>query len=145
MTNIDSQLIHRKLETLQDYLQKLEELKGLGQETFLSDHKHYALAEHYLQLAIEIVLDVSRHLVVALGLETPEDAHGLLPALQKAGILSDEFVRQNLKMPGFRNRLLHAYEEIDHQKTYKYLQEHYQDLQEFSRLISIYLLKQTNG
>lgn len=141
MTVIDKKLIHRKLKALQNYLSRLEKIRGLDYEAFLSDDRNYALAEHYLQLSVETVLDVCRHLVVALELKTPDDSHGLLPELGKAGILSKKFVERNLQMPGFRNRLVHVYEDIDHEKTYGYLQEHLDDLKDFTRQISQYLLK----
>lgn len=87
-------------------------------------------------------LDICRHLVVALKLNTPDDAHGLLPLLAKHKILSNDYANRNAKMPGFRNRLVHGYSEIDHEKTYEYLLEHLSDLKDFSKQVSRYLLKE---
>lgn len=141
MIAVDKKLIHRKLKALQSYLSRLEKLRDINHHTFLSDDRNYALAEHYLQLSVETVLDVCRHLVVALELKIPDDSHSLLPELSKAGILSKTFVERNLQMPGFRNRLVHVYEDIDHKKTYEYLQEHLADFQDFIEQVSKYLLK----
>lgn len=141
MTTIDKKFIKRKFEALQDYIDKLKEFRAINPQNYVADYRHHALAEHYLQLCIEIVLDVARHLVISLNLKTPEESHGLLPALEKAHILSADFVKRNLKMPGFRNRLVHEYEDIDHAKTFAYLQEHLQDFGEFMKQISGYVSK----
>jgi len=140
MTTIDQKFIKRKFEALQDYINKLDELRTTSAKDYAADYRNHAIAEHYLQLCIEIVLDVSRHLVISLNLKTPEESHGLFPALEKANVLSADFVQRNLKMPGFRNRLVHEYEGVDHAKTYAYLQEHLRDFKEFMKQISGHLL-----
>lgn len=141
MTTLDRDLISKKLEMLADYSDKLKEFCVLDRNIYMADHHHYALAEHYLQQTIEIVIDISRYLVIALALKTPNDTHGLFPLLKKAGVLSNEFVERNQGMSGFRNRLVHQYETIDHGKTYEYLQEHLTDFKEFTKEVSQFLLK----
>jgi uncharacterized protein YutE (UPF0331/DUF86 family) len=141
MSEIDRELIRRKLETLRDYLQKLEDLKSLDRETFLIDHHNFGLAEHYLQLSIEIVLDVCRHLVVALNAKTPEDSRGLFKILAEYGVLTDAFSKKNQNMAAFRNRLVHEYSEVDHEKVYDYLQDYFGELEKFIVEISSYFEK----
>lgn len=140
MSSIDREYIRRKIEELEDYLAKLKEFQALNRAAYTTDYHHYALAEHFLQLAIESVLDICRALVIGLGLRSPDDAHGLFPLLEQQGILSSDFTKRNAHMPGFRNRLVHAYEAIDHDKTYDYLREHLTDFQEFIKAVSRYVL-----
>src|SRR3989338_553704 len=142
MTKIDQVMIRGKLEELKDHLEKLEEFRSLNIEKFSADHHNYALAVHYLQQSLEVVLDISRRLVISLELKTPDDSHSLFPLLQKAGVLTEKFATRNSKLPGFRNRLVHLYETIDHTKTYEYLQEHFDDLNKFIKQVSKFLLKQ---
>ena len=142
MTEVDNELINKKLADLRDYLHKLEEFIPMDKKTFTADHHHYGLAEHYLQAAIEAVLDVCRHLVVARELSMPDDAHGLFSLLVKQKVLTNTFAGRNEKMPGFRNRLVHSYSEIDHEKTFAYLQEHLPDFQVFISQVSRFLINQ---
>lgn len=142
MSNLDKELIQNKMEGLRDYLQKLEEFRGMEKPVYLSDHHHYGLAEHYMQQAIEIILDICRNFVIAMELKTPDDPHGLFSLLQKQKILTMDFAERNAKMVGFRNRLVHEYAEIDHEKTYDYLQEHLKDLGDFMKQVSEYLAEQ---
>ncbi len=80
--------------------------------------------------------------MINLEIKIPNDSHELLSLLANEKVLTKEFARRNLKMPGFRNRLVHQYDDVDHVKTYKYLQEHFSDLQEFINQVSRFLLKQ---
>lgn len=133
MGQVDKKQITKKLQELNDYLQKLEEFRRLDLETYVSDYHHYGLAEHYLQLAVETILDICRSIVISSELKIPDDSHGLLPLLAEKDVLSKNFAERNAQMPGFRNRLVHNYEAIDHAKTYEYLQDHFVDLQEFMK------------
>lgn len=139
MSEIDKELVRRKLETLKGYVQKLAELRSLDKQAFLGDHRHFGLAEHYLQLSIEIVLDVCRHLVVVLAAKTPEDSRGLFQVLAQHNVLTPEFAEKNQNMAGFRNRLVHEYSEIDHEKVYMYLQNYFGEFEKFIVEISRYL------
>ena len=140
MSAIDKELVRRKLEELRECLRKLAEFRGMDKTIFVSDYHQYGLAEHFLQLAIELILDVCRHMVIALQLRAPDDAHGLFPLLEQNRILSADFVQKNIHMPGFRNRLVHGYADIDHEKAYEYLQMHLDDFEDFIQQISKYLL-----
>ncbi len=139
MSDIDKELIRRKLESLREYIQRLEELKALNKQNFLGDHHNFGLAEHYLQLSIEIVLDVCRHLVVALNIKTPEDSRGLFQILAEQNILTGKFSEKNKNMAGFRNRLVHEYSEVDHGRVYTYLQNYFGEFEIFIVEISRYL------
>lgn len=141
MSKLDKELITKKLQELLSYINKLEEFRSLDESTFVQDHHNYGLAEHYMQQSIEVILDIARHFVLALDLKMPDEPHGLLPLLSQKKVLTEDFVQRNEKISGFRNRLVHAYDEIDHEKTYKYLQEHLTDFQDFSKQVSSYLLK----
>ena len=65
----------------------------------------------------------------------------LLLQLASHGVLTPEFSNRNAPMVGFRNVLVHVYAEVDHVKTYEYLQEHLVDFDEFIRQVSQYLLR----
>ncbi len=142
MSEIDKELLRRKLEILREYIQKLQEFRSMDEQTFLIDYHNFGLAEHYLQLAIELVLDVCRHFIVAMGLKTSEDSRGFFELLAKNGILTQDFFEKNKNMSGFRNRLVHEYSEINHKRVYQYLQDYFDEFEKFIVLISKYLERQ---
>ena len=139
MSAIDQELIRRKLWQLENYLKKLERFRTLDQAAYVTSDDNYGLAKHWLQLAIEATLDVCRSLVLGLELKMPDEAQNLLTLLRDAKVLTTEFVERNQSMVGFRNLLVHEYAEVDHAKTYDYLQEHTDDLRDFIQQIKEYL------
>jgi uncharacterized protein YutE (UPF0331/DUF86 family) len=141
MGDLDKELLRRKLEYLREYLDKLKEFSSMEETVFLSDHHNYGLSEHYLQQAIEVILDVCRHIVIALELKTPEDSRALFSLLSDAGVLPVEYAKKNSNMAGFRNRLVHEYADIDHKKVYNYLVNYFPELEKFIAIISDYAQK----
>ena len=141
MSELDKELLRRKLEYLREYLDKLKEFSSMQEAVFLGDHHNYGLAEHYLQQSIEVILDICRHIVIALELKTPEDSRALFGLLAGAGVLPTEFAQNNSNMSGFRNRLVHEYAEIDHKKVYEYLINYFPELEKFITIVSSYALK----
>lgn len=141
MGHLDKELLRRKLEYLREYLNKLKEFSSMEEVVFLADHHNYGLAEHYLQQSIEVILDVCRHIVIALELKTPEDSRALFGLLADAGVIPSEFAQKNANMAGFRNRMVHEYADIDHKKVYSYLVNYFSELENFVAIISSYAQK----
>ena len=139
MSAVDQELIRRKLGQLENYLKKLERFRSLDRNAYVSNDDNYGLAEHWLQLAIEATLDVCRALVLGLDLKMPDEAQNLFTLLRDAKVLTPEFVERNQSMVGFCNLLVHEYAEVDHSKTYDYLQEHTDDLSDFIEQIKQYM------
>lgn len=139
MSQLDLELLRRKLEQLKEYLSKLQEFSQMDEKLFLSDHHYYWLAEHYLQLSIESILDVCRHIVVALNLKTPEDSRTLFNLLADAEVVPLDYAQKNSNMSGFRNRLVHEYSDIDRKKVYSYLVNYFSELEKFITIISSYV------
>lgn len=65
---LNRQLILERLSMLRSSVNRLNKLKNLSANAFLSDPDNYAIAEHHLRRALECVLDVGRHIVVKKGL-----------------------------------------------------------------------------
>jgi uncharacterized protein YutE (UPF0331/DUF86 family) len=111
---VDADVLRRRIDALLDYLVRLERFRGIERETFVKDPDTHHLAERYLHLAIEAVLDIANHVIADRGYEAPEtyrDAFGILAA---HGWLDAELARRLQGWAGFRNVLVHVYMAIDH-------------------------------
>jgi len=62
MTQITRQKIFEKLQRLDEYLANLRQLKKeiKSQQEFLGDFHFYGLAERYLQLCCQVIIDTLR-------------------------------------------------------------------------------------
>lgn len=130
-----------KLQRLDEYLEYLKELGDYSAKAFVSDHRIYGLAERYLQLSIEIVLDVGRLVIIDLGAERPENNHEIFEILARRKVITRKLFSQLRGIAGFRNVLVHEYERIDRSMVYRNLQSGLKDLSVFKRSIVRYLAK----
>ena len=121
-----------KLERLDEYLDHLAELQKANKESFLADHHLYGLAERYLQLAIEVLLDIGKLLIISENLRKPEDNQDIFAVLGERGILSGKGAATLTGIISFRNILMHDYEKIDREIVYQKLQERLADFREFA-------------
>lgn len=131
MSPIDETIFRRKGEQLRQYVRYLKEYQDIPREQFLADHHNFGLAEHYLEHAIEIVLDIARSTVVGLEQPMPDEARELFSLLVQSKVLPAEFAEEHRAMVGLRNRLVHEYATVDHGRVHRYIQEHLGVFEEF--------------
>lgn len=99
------------------------------------DYKIHGLAEHFLYLSIQSILDISHHLVAWLQLRKPLDYEEVFQILGEARILPEELIRVLAGVGRFRNILAHGYITIDLDKVYENLQKTPEQIGEFMRLV----------
>jgi uncharacterized protein YutE (UPF0331/DUF86 family) len=107
----------------------------------ISDFVRYRAAEHSLQLAAQVVMDIEAHIITA---DFNEKVHEYLQAIEslgKVGILEPEFAARLAPLAGFRNLLVHDYLAVDPEKVYGILISRRAELREFGRQIAEYLQK----
>lgn len=141
MSKIIFNKIVAKLERLEEYFQYLEKIQKINKKKFLADYHFFGLAERYLQLCIEILLDIGKMVIVAERLRKPEDNEDIFIVLSENKILSAKAAQQLVGIAGFRNILVHDYENIDRRIVYEKLQENLKDFQKFQKAILRYLNK----
>jgi len=137
MIRITEDKIISKFQKLDEYLANLVQLKKeiKSEENFLKDFHLYGLAERYLQLSCQIVLDVVDLLIIGEGCKKPADRSESISLLFNRNSISEKTASKLQGISGFRNILVHEYGEIDRKKVYKILQTQTEDLQEFKKEI----------
>jgi uncharacterized protein YutE (UPF0331/DUF86 family) len=136
---IDSTVINSRIGKLRDYLKILKEISQEDEIEFTQNYKIYGLAERYLQLAIECVLDIGNHLISRLEFKKPETYQDIFIILGKNSIIPEEFSEKIAKMAGFRNILVHGYLDLDESIVYNHLKEDLKDFEDYIKYIIQYL------
>lgn len=136
---IDSTVINSRIGKLRDYLKILKEISQEDEIEFTQNYKIYGLAERYLQLAIECVLDIGNHLISRLEFKKPETYQDIFIILGKNSIIPEEFSEKVAKMAGFRNILVHGYLDLDESIVYNHLKEDLKDFEDYIKYIIQYL------
>ena len=130
---VDREIFSRRLVTLHDYLEKLRAFRPTSEAEFRHSPAIHDLAERYLHLAMECVLDLGNHYIADGGLPTPETNQDTFTRLEAAGVIAPELASRLRSWAGFRNILVHQYLDIDHGIAWHAIQEELGDLEAFAR------------
>jgi uncharacterized protein YutE (UPF0331/DUF86 family) len=136
---VRAEVIRKRLDKLSEYLQILRGQQSYTYEAFVDDPERYGSAERFLQLAVEVLIDMGNHVVADEGLGTVNWHSDIPEILVRHGYIDERLRERWVRMIGFRNVLVHAYLEIDRRVVYDVLQNGLDDLSAlasvFARLI----------
>ncbi len=137
--------IETKLAIIREALTELKHLSKIPKNDFLSDKKNFAVAEHYLRRALEAIFDIAGHIVSRYPMtpgKRPSTYKDLAISLAEKNIVDDDFGNNILtKMAGYRNRMVHFYDEITGEEMFGILQEKLDDIDRFASAV-VSVLKQ---
>jgi uncharacterized protein YutE (UPF0331/DUF86 family) len=137
---IDRESVCRRLHALERYCDQIEQLaRTVSRERFDADLGTQWMIEHGLQLAIECVLDIAGHLVAAERMGSPDSYREVIELLGEHGVLPAEFVRKTVRMPGFRNILVHDYLAVDLSIVWQMFQKGPRQFREFIRHVATHV------
>lgn len=115
---IDKQLVEKKLRKIEEFIKEIKGVKITSYEEFSRDIVIKRFVERNLELAIEQMVDICRHLVSGLELKEPETYAECFEILAKGRVIQQEAVGMFQSMVRFRNILIHIYDNADDSVTY---------------------------
>lgn len=141
MSSLTRQKILEKLENFNQYLNYLYQLReeAKTKKDFLGDFHLFGNTERYLQLTVQIIIDICHLTIIDLEIERPDDNYEAISILFDKKIFSKNLADTLTKMVGLRNILVHEYGKIDRGKVYEILTEQLEDLEEFKKQIVQFL------
>jgi len=87
-------------------------------DEFVAYTRNAAAAEPYLGRALESIFDLGRHILAKGFAIVPTEYKEIASALVKQGVLSEGEERILRPMAGYRNRMVHFYDEIGTNELY---------------------------
>lgn len=129
---IDKELIERHLKQLREAVTILQSLGEAKREEFTTDYHIYALAERYLQLAIEACLQICGTLVASFGLRRPEGYHELLSIVAAQKIIPQTLAYRLEVLTNLRDALVHDPSTLNHDLLYDHVHQRLDDLKTFA-------------
>jgi uncharacterized protein YutE (UPF0331/DUF86 family) len=133
---IDREILATRLAKLREALRHLRALAAKPRADYLASETDRALAEHYMRLALEAMLDTGNHLIAARGLRKPLQLRDIPLILGETGVVPGDLASKLARAVGLRNRLVHGYADVDHQMLHAVLQTDLRDLEEYAVLIA---------
>lgn len=116
---IRAEVVLEKAAWVRSMLAELDRLPLASLDQFLSDRRNPAAAESFLRRALEGLLDLGRHILSKGFGEGVVEYKKVAERLAENGVLTAETGRRLVEMAGYRNRLVHFYDEPTHQELFQ--------------------------
>lgn len=143
---IDKKTIKNLLRYLEEEIKVIEQSHVTRETLDEEENRIFTDATKYrMQIAVEIVINISEHVVAGLNLGKPEFAKQLFPFLVKKEILKEDLSENLQKAVGLRNVLVHLYKEVDLEILTESATIGLNDLRGFARAINDFLEKQNSN
>jgi uncharacterized protein YutE (UPF0331/DUF86 family) len=110
---VDADRAEARLQQLEETVERLEAVRERGEDTYLVDPELRAMTERWLQLAIQICIDLGTQLVMEQSAPPPSNYADVFKILGQKGVLSDELATRLGDAARQRNLLIHLYMEVD--------------------------------
>ena len=136
---INYNLIYDRIAIINKAVNRLENMRSFTLSEFLQNTDYFAIAEHNLRIALEGVFDIGRHILVKSGMGKPEDYKQILVMLGQNKVIPFDFAEKIKGMAGYRNRLVHLYNEVDGEELYDIFKNKLEDTKEYVVHILNYL------
>ncbi|HEX9942591.1 MAG TPA: DUF86 domain-containing protein [Thermoanaerobaculia bacterium] len=117
---------------MESYLAELRSFREVSREEFVREPALHHLAERYLHLACESVLDIAHHVIADQGYRQAASYRNAIEVLAAEGLIDEALSERLREWIGFRNVLVHLYLEIDHGRSYDAIREDLGDLEVFA-------------
>ncbi len=121
--------IERRLDKLNECLQKLEPLRQREPDEFLADSYLRDIVERNLEVAAQCCIDISNRIISLENAPRPRDHYESLLRLGEIDVLPMEFARHLAPLGGFRNILVHEYLDVD----WKYVLDHLHEIDDLAQ------------
>ncbi len=136
---VDIDLVRSRIANMGHNLNRLKEKSNVAREQFQGDLDTQDIVLHNLQLAIQICIDIGSHIIADENWEVPSSLGNTFKILSAHKVISPDTADIMASMAGFRNILIHEYEDVDLEKVYNILSNRLDDFEDFSREIIAYL------
>ncbi len=128
---VDVNRVEARIQRLEEVLERLDEVRRAGDEAYLTDARQRAATEHWLQVAIQICIDLGTQVVSERSARPPADYAEVFKILGEQGVIPDELALRLGDAARQRNLIVHLYMEIDDQAVFASL-AYLDDLREFA-------------
>jgi len=138
---MDNERILSKINELDQCLKELEEIRPDSLDEYKRSLLKRRACERVIQVAIETVIDICNLIISGLKLGLPSDDESTFKKLKDEKIISEKIEKILINMKGFRNRLVHKYEDIDDETVFELISERLSDFEIFRKEILEFLNK----
>jgi len=116
---ISEQIVTDRMALIAGWLRDIRALPLSDYQAFLSDRRNVGMAESCLRRSLEALLDIGRHILAkGYGIGVAEYKE-IARRLQEQAVLSVSEAALMSTLAGYRNRLVHFYQEVTDEELYR--------------------------
>lgn len=128
---VDVDRIEARVQRLEETIERLDEVRQAGEEAYLADSRQRAATERWLQLAIQVCIDLGTQVVTERSARPPSDYAEVFTLLGDNGVIPRDLALRLGNAAKQRNLIVHLYMEIDDRAVFASL-SYLDDLREFA-------------
>lgn len=110
---VDADRAEARIERLEELIERLEGVRERGEDAYLGDAELRAMTERWLEIAIQVCIDLGTQIVMELSAPAPSNYADIFKILGQKGLLSKELAGRLGNAARQRNLLVHLYMEVD--------------------------------
>jgi len=134
---MDEQLVAQKLESLRRCIQRVESRLPENLDSLLDDLDAQDIIALNLTRAVQMCVDIASHwLAEHTEATAPKTMGQAFEALAQSGVIDPELAVRLRKSVGFRNVMVHNYDDVNWEIVYSICRNHLGDFREFARVFS---------
>jgi len=131
---VDPDRAARRLRRLREAIELLEGVRGRGVDAYLADQGLRAATERWLELAIQICVDLGTQVALEQRGAAPDNYADVFATLGKAELIDSDLANRLAEAAKQRNLLVHLYLDVDDKRVFESL-SHLDDLRRFALFI----------
>ena len=138
--SLNRQMVEDRLTNMRNCLIEMYKLAKLPKKEFLAEVRNWAACETFLRHGLEDIFDIGRHILARIGgFRSGLEYKSIAKGLGDKGVVSQEMAKKLAPIAGYRNRLVHFYQEISPEELYDIIQNDLPDIEDFMREIENFL------
>jgi uncharacterized protein YutE (UPF0331/DUF86 family) len=126
---IDPRIVAERSAWVREMISSIRLLPLESLEAFEQDPRNAAAAESYLRRALEGLLDLGRHILAKGYGRAAAEYKDIAIGLMDVGVLDSARGARLREMAGYRNRLVHFYQQVDHTELFELCAQRLDDVE----------------
>jgi uncharacterized protein YutE (UPF0331/DUF86 family) len=128
---VDASRVEARVQRLEELIERLDEVHRGGEDAYLADEQRRAATERWLQVAVQMCIDLGTQVVAEQSARPPSDYAEVFKILGEKGVIPADLAQRLADAAKQRNLIVHLYLEIDDRSVFASL-AHLDDLREFA-------------
>jgi uncharacterized protein YutE (UPF0331/DUF86 family) len=131
---VDVDRVEARIQRLEEMVERLDGVRQSGEDAYLADPQQRAATERWLQLAIQICIDLATQVVSEQSARPPSDYADVFKILGEKDVIPADLALRLGDAARQRNLIVHLYMEIDDRAVFASL-AFLDDLREFATAV----------